>query len=163
MKRPIEAALRRTQGRLPISGSKRPIAPPGKGSAALQWVRSWGWAMPPGGFFHPVFMPVICGKRFRVWKFRCPFPVSGRSPVDFIPPFPVGDAQFVQTLMAARIFLRNVGITLSTRESGRFRDNVLTPGRNEKCRRAFQPPWRHSFRTVNRAIRISPTNERSAM
>jgi 2-iminoacetate synthase len=47
---------------------------------------------------------------------------------DFIPPFPVGDAQFVQTLMAARIFLRNVGITLSTRESGRFRDNVLPLG-----------------------------------
>ena len=47
---------------------------------------------------------------------------------DFVPPFPVSDAQFVQTLMAARIFLRNVGITLSTRESGRFRDNVLPLG-----------------------------------
>lgn len=47
---------------------------------------------------------------------------------DFVPPFPVSDAQFVQTLMAARIFLRNAGITLSTRESSHFRDSVLPLG-----------------------------------
>jgi 2-iminoacetate synthase len=47
---------------------------------------------------------------------------------DFVPPFPVGDAQFVKTIMAARIFLGNAGITLSTRESGQFRDSVLPLG-----------------------------------
>jgi 2-iminoacetate synthase len=47
---------------------------------------------------------------------------------DFVPPFPVSDAQFVQTIMAARIFLGNAGITLSTRESGQFRDSVLPLG-----------------------------------
>jgi 2-iminoacetate synthase len=47
---------------------------------------------------------------------------------DFVPPFPVSDTQFVQTLMAARIFLRNAGITLSTRESSHFRDSVLPLG-----------------------------------
>ncbi len=47
---------------------------------------------------------------------------------DFVPPFPVSDARFVQTIVAARIFLGNVGITLSTRESGQFRDSVLPLG-----------------------------------
>lgn len=47
---------------------------------------------------------------------------------DFVPPFPVSDARFVQTIVAARIFLENVGITLSTRESEEFRARVLPLG-----------------------------------
>lgn len=47
---------------------------------------------------------------------------------DFVPPFPVGDARFVQTIVATRIFLENAGITLSTRESEEFRTRVLPLG-----------------------------------
>ncbi|MGB7566944.1 MAG: 2-iminoacetate synthase ThiH [Chitinivibrionales bacterium] len=47
---------------------------------------------------------------------------------DFVPPFPVDDARFVQTVVAARIFLGNVGITLSTRESEEFRTRVIPLG-----------------------------------
>jgi len=47
---------------------------------------------------------------------------------DFTPPYPVGDRQFVQMLLAFRLFAPEVGITLSTREQAEFRDAVLPLG-----------------------------------
>ncbi len=46
----------------------------------------------------------------------------------FEPPFPVADALFVQIIMALRIFLTSVGITLSTRESRQLRDACVPLG-----------------------------------
>ena len=51
-------------------------------------------------------------------------PLSG----DFEPPYPVSDSWFVQVLLATRIFLPFAGITVSTRESRRLRDNVMPLG-----------------------------------
>lgn len=47
---------------------------------------------------------------------------------EFTAPYPVSDSRFVQVLLATRIFLHSVGITVSTRETGQFRDNVLPLG-----------------------------------
>ena len=44
------------------------------------------------------------------------------------PPFNVTDRDMVQLVLAVRIFLPRVGITLSTRESSTFRDNMLRLG-----------------------------------
>jgi len=51
-------------------------------------------------------------------------PLSG----DFAPPCPVSDPRFVQALLAMRLFLPFAGITVSTRESRRLRDNVMPLG-----------------------------------
>lgn len=48
---------------------------------------------------------------------------GGYEPAD-----PVGDREFVQLLCALRLFLPDVGITLSTRESPAFRDAVMPLG-----------------------------------
>ncbi|MFH0919978.1 MAG: 2-iminoacetate synthase ThiH [Fibrobacterota bacterium] len=46
----------------------------------------------------------------------------------FTPPYPVSDKLFVKILLALRIFKSTVGITISTRESGEFRDALLPLG-----------------------------------
>lgn len=46
----------------------------------------------------------------------------------FEPRFPVSDREFVHLLTALRIFLPDVGFTLSTRESADFRDNLIPLG-----------------------------------
>ena len=46
----------------------------------------------------------------------------------FIPPYTIDDIHFVQTITATRIFLNNVGITISTRESKAFRNSLLPLG-----------------------------------
>ncbi|MDD5504620.1 MAG: 2-iminoacetate synthase ThiH [Candidatus Omnitrophica bacterium] len=46
----------------------------------------------------------------------------------FVPEFNVTDADIAQLVVALRIFLPRVGITLSTRESAEFRDNMLALG-----------------------------------
>jgi 2-iminoacetate synthase len=51
-------------------------------------------------------------------------PLAGR----FTPPYIVGDERFVQTIVATRLFLHTVGITISTRESRRLRDALLPLG-----------------------------------
>ncbi|KNY29979.1 thiazole biosynthesis protein ThiH [Pseudobacteroides cellulosolvens ATCC 35603 = DSM 2933] len=43
-------------------------------------------------------------------------------------PSPVDDRDFVQIMLAARLFLRHVGITVSTRERSCFRDNLVGLG-----------------------------------
>jgi 2-iminoacetate synthase len=42
--------------------------------------------------------------------------------------FPVSDKHFVQSILAARLFLNRAGITISTRESANFRDNLIGLG-----------------------------------
>jgi len=51
-------------------------------------------------------------------------PLAGQ----FAAPYPVNDTQFVQTIVATRLFLPTVGITISTRESGRLRNALLPLG-----------------------------------
>jgi 2-iminoacetate synthase len=46
----------------------------------------------------------------------------------FEPPDPVGDRQLVQLILAYRLFLPRVGITVSTRENARFRDRLIKLG-----------------------------------
>lgn len=46
----------------------------------------------------------------------------------FQPQHPVDDRSFVQILLAHRLFLPRVGITISTRERPEFRDNILPLG-----------------------------------
>ncbi|MGI9862079.1 2-iminoacetate synthase ThiH [Moorella naiadis] len=46
----------------------------------------------------------------------------------FQPEHPVDDKSFVQILLAHRLFLPRAGITISTRESPAFRDNILPLG-----------------------------------
>lgn len=47
---------------------------------------------------------------------------------DFTPPFTVDDTTFVQFLCAFRLFLPRAGISVSTRESAAFRDNLIPLG-----------------------------------
>ena len=47
---------------------------------------------------------------------------------DFTPPFIVDDKMFVQFLCALRLFLPRAGISVSTRESSAFRDNLIPLG-----------------------------------
>ena len=47
---------------------------------------------------------------------------------EFSAPYPIDDAQFVQTILATRLFLGTVGITISTRESARLRNALLPLG-----------------------------------
>jgi len=43
---------------------------------------------------------------------------------NFMPEFPVDDRSFVQIIVASRLFLPRVGITVSTREKAEFRDHL---------------------------------------
>ena len=47
---------------------------------------------------------------------------------EFTPPYQVDDGRFVQAIVAMRLFLKTVGITISTRESGRLREALLPLG-----------------------------------
>jgi 2-iminoacetate synthase len=47
---------------------------------------------------------------------------------DFTPAFSLDDKTFVQYMAAFRIFMPSAGITVSTRESGPFRDSILSLG-----------------------------------
>lgn len=51
-------------------------------------------------------------------------PIAG----GFTPEYPVGDRELVQIMLALRLFLPRVGITISTRERAEFRDNLLPLG-----------------------------------
>ncbi|MBT3363842.1 MAG: 2-iminoacetate synthase ThiH [Chloroflexi bacterium] len=44
---------------------------------------------------------------------------------DYEPECPVSDSQLVQSLLALRLFLPRVGLTISTRESAELRDNLI--------------------------------------
>jgi 2-iminoacetate synthase len=46
----------------------------------------------------------------------------------FVPPYVVDDVYFVQAILASRIYLETIGITISTRESKQFRTSLLSLG-----------------------------------
>lgn len=56
------------------------------------------------------------------------FPRLRHVPERFGVPAPVGDADLVQLMLALRLFLPDVGFTLSTRESASFRDRLIPLG-----------------------------------
>lgn len=56
------------------------------------------------------------------------FPRLRHAPERFTPPAPVNDAELVQLMLALRLFLPEVGFTLSTRESAAFRDRLIPLG-----------------------------------
>ena len=56
------------------------------------------------------------------------FPRLKPAAGSFSPPHPVGDAQFVQLLVALRLFLPDAGFTLSTREPPHLRDHLIPLG-----------------------------------
>ncbi|MDO8577815.1 MAG: 2-iminoacetate synthase ThiH [Dehalococcoidales bacterium] len=47
---------------------------------------------------------------------------------NFQPEFPVSDQDLVQSILALRLFLPRIGITISTRESSHLRDNLIQLG-----------------------------------
>lgn len=55
-------------------------------------------------------------------------PRFNEAECDYQPAYPVDDKTFVQFLMALRLFLPRSGITISTRENVRMRDNLLKLG-----------------------------------
>ncbi|MBN2804989.1 MAG: 2-iminoacetate synthase ThiH [Deltaproteobacteria bacterium] len=50
------------------------------------------------------------------------------TPSDFTIPHPVSDRDFVQIIIASRLFLNDAGIVISTRENQDFRNNLLNIG-----------------------------------
>jgi 2-iminoacetate synthase len=56
------------------------------------------------------------------------FPRLRHVPEGFTVPAPVGDAELVQLMLALRLFLPEVGCTLSTRESAGLRDHLIPLG-----------------------------------
>jgi 2-iminoacetate synthase len=67
-------------------------------------------------------------RRFPSVEVALSFPRLRPLAGDFPTPHPVSDRQFVRMLTALRLFLPTVGITLSTRESAKFRMSVLPLG-----------------------------------
>lgn len=67
-------------------------------------------------------------KRFPAAEISVSFPRLRPEVGGFQAPAPVADRHLVQMLLALRLFLPRVGITLSTRESASFRDHLLPLG-----------------------------------
>lgn len=67
-------------------------------------------------------------RRFSECDISLSLPRIHRSEGGFKPPFPVNDKVFVQILLAWRLFLPEVGITLSTRENPSLRDHLIGLG-----------------------------------
>ena len=68
--------------------------------------------------------------RKKFWKSQISisFPRIQGSGANFKPINPISDKQLVQMLCALRLFLPQAGLVLSTRESGTFRDNLISLG-----------------------------------
>ncbi|MBN1578876.1 MAG: 2-iminoacetate synthase ThiH [Chitinispirillaceae bacterium] len=67
-------------------------------------------------------------RRFPAVEIAASFPRLRPLAGDFSPSSPVGDRQFVRMMTALRCFLPTVGITISTRESAKFRMSLLPLG-----------------------------------
>jgi len=79
------------------------------------------------GFFlglHARFLSKTFWKSYVTVSFPRLKPAAG----GFMPPHPVGDAGLVQLLVALRLFLPDVGFTLSTREPPHLRDHLIPLG-----------------------------------
>lgn len=66
--------------------------------------------------------------RFLDTEIAVSLPRFNPAECDFTPDYPVDDKTFVQFLMALRLFLPRAGITISTRENAKMRDNLLKLG-----------------------------------
>lgn len=67
-------------------------------------------------------------KRFWKTKYSLSFPRMRPYEGQFLPPNPVSEKELAQLIWAFRIFDEDVEISLSTRESQNFRDNMMTLG-----------------------------------
>ncbi|MCX5750918.1 MAG: 2-iminoacetate synthase ThiH [Candidatus Saganbacteria bacterium] len=67
-------------------------------------------------------------KKFWQSQIAVSFPRLRDSSASFVPPHPVSDKQLVQMICALRIFIPTLGLTISTRESSEFRDNLIPLG-----------------------------------
>jgi 2-iminoacetate synthase len=67
-------------------------------------------------------------KHFWKTKFSISFPRIRPQAGNFQPNFPISDKELAQLIWAFRIIDEDVEMTLSTRESSRFRDNMMTLG-----------------------------------
>jgi len=67
-------------------------------------------------------------KRFPATELSVSFPRMRPHSGSYEPSSPVSDRELVQILLAFRLFLPRVGITISTRESASFRDHLLKLG-----------------------------------
>lgn len=67
-------------------------------------------------------------KQFPDTEISVSFPRMRPQFGDYQPESPVSDRDLVQSLLAIRLFLPRVGITISTRESSELRDNLLRLG-----------------------------------
>lgn len=66
--------------------------------------------------------------RFLDTEIAVSLPRFNPAECDYKPDFPVDDKTFVQFLMALRLFLPRAGITISTRENAKMRDNIVQLG-----------------------------------
>jgi 2-iminoacetate synthase len=87
------------------------------------------------GLADPVREAFFCGLHARYMQKNFPsvevavsFPRLRPMAGEFEPAFVVDDRQFVQFILAARIFLPQCGITVSTRESQQLRDSIVNLG-----------------------------------
>ncbi|MCX8084683.1 MAG: 2-iminoacetate synthase ThiH [Calditerrivibrio sp.] len=66
----------------------------------------------------------------KYWKthIKVSFPRIRFAEGGFNPPYPVKDKNLLQSMLALRIFLNDVGLVISTREPADFRDNIVGLG-----------------------------------
>lgn len=76
---------------------------------------------------------------------------------DFQPLSPVSDKQFVQMLLAVRLFLPHAGITVSTRESEQFRNSLLPLGVTKMSAGVSTSVGTHSGETSTAQFEIADT------
>jgi len=67
-------------------------------------------------------------KRFPEIEISISFPRMRPQCGDYEPEYPVSDLELVQSILALRLFLPRVGITISTRESATLRNNLIRLG-----------------------------------
>jgi 2-iminoacetate synthase len=87
-----------------------------------------GIADPVADSFSAVLHAAWLQKQFPGVEVSLSFPRMRPLVADFAPAAVVSDRQLVQMILAARLFLPTAGITVSTRESAIFRNNLLPLG-----------------------------------
>lgn len=90
------------------------------GIGALLGLYEWRFDIACLGFHAAYLM-----KKYWKSELSVSFPRLRGSKSNFTPPYNIPDKNFVQMIFAMRIFLPQVGITLSTREPAVIRDNLI--------------------------------------
>lgn len=93
------------------------------GVGALMGLEDWR----ADSFFTALHLQYL-KKSFWKTKFSISFPRLRPAQGAFVPPFTVTDKELAQLICAYRLFDEDVELSLSTRESPRFRDNVIKFG-----------------------------------